>query len=311
MTKKFSKRLVAGRWQLVAGSLLLAAPLAAQQRDSIKIRREPGLYPKVWINGQDVSGQVEPFMQRRARLGITVELAAKETDSLGAFVQAVTPGGPASKAGIRSGDIITRLDGKTVLNQNGRKVAEEESAPGVRLIELVAKLEPNDTVAVEFLRGEARRTVSLVTGDEPVQAGFGEGSFFFRTPGEPGERIRVPGMRVEPFEGDPNMVFERRPNVAMLMGPGSLGELEVAPLNPDLGAYFGATEGILVIRVPANSTLNLKGGDVILTVDGRKPAGPGSLLRILRSYDDGENIKLEVLRQKQRITVTGKLERQD
>lgn len=297
--------------QLLVLSLTIASTASAQQRDSIKIRREPGLYPKVWINGQDVSGQVEPFMQRRARLGVTVELAAKETDSLGAFIQAVTPGGPASKAGLRSGDIITKLDGKTVLNQNGRKVAEEESAPGVRLIELVAKLEPNDTVAVEFLRGEARRTVSLVTGDEPLQAGFGEGGFFFRTPGEPGERIRVPGMRVEPFEGNPPMVFERRPNVAMLMGPGSLGELEVAPLNPDLGAYFGATEGILVIRVPANSTLNLKGGDVILTVDGRKPAGPGSLLRILRSYDDGENIKLEVLRQKQKITVTGKLERQD
>ena len=116
-------KILSGSWQLVAGSLLLVAPLAAQQRDSIKIRREPGMYPKVWINGQDVSGQVEPFMQRRARLGITVELAAKETDSLGAFVQAVTPGGPASKAGIRSGDIITKLGGKTVLNQNGRKVA--------------------------------------------------------------------------------------------------------------------------------------------------------------------------------------------
>jgi S1-C subfamily serine protease len=250
-------------------------------------------------------------MQRRARLGINVNLGAKETDSLGAFVQSVTPGGPASKAGIRSGDIITKLDGKTVLNQNGRRVAEEESAPGVRLIELVAKLEPNDTVSIEYLRGEARRTVTLVTGDEPVQAGFGENGFFFRTPGEPGERIRVPGMRVERFETEPDMVFERRPNMAMLMGPGSLGELEVAPLNPELGAYFGATEGILVIRVPANSTLNLKGGDVILTVDGRKPAGPGSLLRILRSYEDGENIKLEVLRQKQKIAVTGKLERQE
>jgi predicted metalloprotease with PDZ domain len=284
---------------------------ASAQRDTLKVRREPGMYPKVWINGQDMSSQVEPFMQRRARLGITVELAAKETDSLGAFIRAVTPGGPASKAGIRSGDIITKLGGKSVLNQNGRKVAEEESAPGVRLIELAAKLEPDDTVAVEYLRGEARRTVTLIAGDEPVQAGFGENSFFFRTPGEPGERFRVPGMRVEPFEPDEAFTFERRPGMTMLMGPGSLGELEVAPLNPDLGAYFGATEGILVIRVPANSTLNLKGGDVILTVDGRKPAGPGSLIRILRSYEDGESIKLEVLRQKQKMTVTGKLEHKD
>jgi len=285
---------------------------ASAQRDSVKVRREPGMYPKVWINGQDVSPEIEPFMQRRARLGITVELAAKETDSLGAFIQAVTPGGPASKAGIRSGDIITKLGGKTVLNQNGRKVAQEESAPGVRLIELAAKLEPNDTIAVEYLRGEARRTVTLITSDEPVQAGFGDNDFyFFRNPGEPGERMRVPGMRVEPDQPGEPFFFERRPGVAMMMGPGSLGELEVAPLNPDLASYFGATEGILVIRVPANSTLNLKGGDVILTVDGRKPANPGSLIRILRSYEDGESIKLEVLRQKQKVAVTGKLERKD
>ncbi len=293
----------------LALSMILASTASAQ-RDSVKVRRsEPGMYPKVWINGQDVSPQIEPFMQRRARLGITVELTAKETDSLGAFIQAVTPGGPASKAGIRSGDIITKLGGKSVLNQNGRKVAEEESAPGVRLIELAAKLEPNDTIAVEYLRGEARRTVTVITSDEPVQAGFGDdNSFFFRTPGEPGERMRIPGMRVE---SDEPFMFERRPGMAMLMGPGSLGELEVAPLNPDLGAYFGATEGILVIRVPANSTLNLKGGDVILTVDGRKPANPGSLIRILRSYEDGESIRLEVLRQKQKTTVTGKLEHKD
>lgn len=289
---------------LLVVSLALATPALAQ-RDSVKVRREPVMYPKVWINGQDVSPQLEPFMQRRARLGVTVELAAKETDSLGAFLQAVTPGGPASKAGLRSGDIITKLSGKSVLNQNGRKVAEYESAPGVRLIELVAKLEPNDTVAVEYLRGDARRTVSIITGDEPVEA-----SYFFRTPGGPeeGERMRVPGMRVEPYEPGTPFTFERRPGVAMLMGPGSLGELEVAPLNPDLGAYFGTTEGILVIRVPANSTLNLKGGDVILSVDGRKASNPGSLIRILRSYDENESFKLEVLRQKQRMTVTGKLE---
>ncbi len=289
---------------LLVVSLALATPALAQ-RDSVKVRREGSMYPRVWINGQDVSPQLEPFMQRRARLGVTVELAAKETDSLGAFLQAVTPGGPASKAGIRSGDIITKLSGKSVLNQSGRKVAEYESAPGVRLIELVAKLEPNDTVAIEYLRGDARRTVSVITGDEPVEA-----SYFFRTPGDPEarERMRLPGLRVEPFEPGEPLTFERRPGVAMLMGPGGLGELEVAPLNPDLGAYFGATEGILVIRVPANSTLNLKGGDVILGVDGRKPSTPGSLIRILRSYDDNEAFKLEILRQKQKMTVTGKLD---
>jgi S1-C subfamily serine protease len=93
----------------------------------------------------------------------------------------------------------------------------------------------------------------------------------------------------------------------MVFGSGMLGDLELAPLNPDLGAYFGATEGILVIHAPTNPSLGLKGGDVVLSVDGRKPSNPSSLIRILRSYDEGDSFKLEVLRQKKRETITAKL----
>ncbi|MDH5316378.1 MAG: PDZ domain-containing protein, partial [Gemmatimonadota bacterium] len=71
---------------------------------------------------------------------------------------------------------------------------------------------------------------------------------------------------------------------------------------------FGTTDGVLVIRVPEGSALGLKGGDVILTVDGRKPSSPASLMRILRSYEGDETIKLEIIRQKKRETVTGKLD---
>ena len=86
-----------------------------------------------------------------------------------------------------------------------------------------------------------------------------------------------------------------------------LGDLELAPLNPDLGRYFGATEGILVISVPRDSDLGLKGGDVVLSVDGRKPASPSHLLRIMRSYERGESFKLEVLRNGKRENVSGRV----
>jgi S1-C subfamily serine protease len=86
-----------------------------------------------------------------------------------------------------------------------------------------------------------------------------------------------------------------------------LADLELAPLNSDLGRYFGATDGVLVISVPKESQLGLKGGDVVLTVDGRKPATPSQLLRILRSYESDETLKLEVLRNHKRETVTGHL----
>lgn len=94
-----------------------------------------------------------------------------------------------------------------------------------------------------------------------------------------------------------------------MLTAGPLANLELAPLNPDLGGYFGTTEGVLVIKAPAGSSLGVKGGDVILTVDGRKPANPNSLVRILRSYEANETFRLEILRQKKRETVTGSLGR--
>ena len=108
-------------------------------------------------------------------------------------------------------------------------------------------------------------------------------------------------------------MFDRNPGGGALsytfaLG-GGLANLELAPLNPDLGLYFGTAEGVLVINLPKESTLGLKGGDVILSVDGRKATTPGSLLRILRSYEPGEGFKFEVMRNKARTTVTGSMEK--
>jgi S1-C subfamily serine protease len=86
-----------------------------------------------------------------------------------------------------------------------------------------------------------------------------------------------------------------------------LADLELAPLNPDLGQYFGTDTGVLVISVPPESKLGLKGGDVVLTVDGRKVDSPSHLLRILRSYGDTEAFKAEVLRNRKRVTIDGRL----
>lgn len=240
-------------------------------------------------------------MNRRARLGIKLNLQARDSDSLGAYVESVTPNGPAAKAGLRSGDIITKVDGKSVLG-GGRAEQDpdvRQSLPGLRLIEIAARLEPADTVPVEFLRGKNRRTVSVVTEEEP--------DIFVHN--GPGMRTRVFGDR-----GGPPMPageFFEGPD-----GPGDhftflarspLAELELAPLNPDLGQYFGTTEGVLVISVPKDASLGLKGGDVVVSVDGRKPASPSHLLRILRSYERGESFKLDVLRNRKHETLTARL----
>src|SRR4029079_17863642 len=156
-------------------ALLAAAPLMAQQV-------ERTLPPRQRI---EIERQAEPqrfmsvLMNRRPRLGVTVNLRAGSTDSVGALVQSVTPGGPAAKAGIRSGDIITRLDGTVLVNRAADRTSadRDQSPPGLRLVELAARLKPDDTVTVELRRGKDRRTVRVITDSE------GANEFAYTVPG--------------------------------------------------------------------------------------------------------------------------------
>jgi hypothetical protein len=296
------------RSQLAAMAALTAlsfgsVPLQAQERPEAK---EPG---QRWMERSRIEPKalMESVMSRRARLGVSVNLQARETDSIGAYIEAVTPGGPADKAGIRSGDIITKLDGKSLLSRGESRgmAPDDRSLPGLRLIELATRLEPQDTVPVELRRGKDRKTVSLVTSDEPNvtiwRGSPSERTFSFRM--QPGEESMVFGA---PDMAEMERSLARIPRMEMFFGS-PFADVELAPLNADLGQYFGTSEGVLVISAPKDSELNLKGGDVVLAVDGRKPSSPSHLLRILRSYDSGESIKLDIMRNRKRETVTARL----
>jgi membrane-associated protease RseP (regulator of RpoE activity) len=296
---RFSLVLTAGL--TVAGlAALPLGSLAAAQDDSVT--NQPGRLER---RMEEPDRLMRIVMSRRARLGIKVNLQARDTDSLGAYVESVTPNGPAATAGLRSGDLITKLDGKSVLagGQAEQDVDVRQSLPGLRLIELAARLGPADTVPIEFLRGKDRRTVSVVTEDEPdtfADGPRGGRSFRMRLLPPGVERDQMPLPSADFMDMGPGDRFE-------FLAGSPLGDLELAPLNADLGQYFGTTEGVLVIRAPKDGALGLKGGDVVQAVDGRKPAGPAHLMRILRSYERGESFKLDVLRNRKRQTITARI----
>jgi predicted metalloprotease with PDZ domain len=270
-----------------AGTLPVAAQREAPRRERVRERVEVrGAGPET----------MDFVFNRRARLGVKVTLQALPSDSAGASIDGVVPGGPADEAGLRAGDVITKLDGASLVRGgSGPHAGADRSLPGMRLIELAARLEPNDTVEVEYLRDGARKTARLVTNDEP--------NFFrFPGPGMPGADEMGPGEMRMMGPGLDHMAPGGH-HFEFFYGP--LARLELAPLNADLGQYFGTTDGVLVISVPKGSPLGLRGGDVVQAVDGRKASSPAQLLRILRSYDAGDTLKLDVLRNRKRDTVTG------
>ncbi len=79
--------------------------------------------------------------------------------------------------------------------------------------------------------------------------------------------------------------------------------MELVELNAGLGQYFGTDEGLLVVSAPESTSLQLEDGDVIQKIDGREPTSVRHALRILGSYQAGESLKLEIMRNKKRRTL--------
>ena len=83
--------------------------------------------------------------------------------------------------------------------------------------------------------------------------------------------------------------------------------LRLEELNPELGEYFGAKEGVLIMEVSEASKLGLRPGDVIISVDGREIDGISQLRRILRSYEAGEEVEFKIVRKERERTIKGHL----
>ena len=181
----------------------------------------------------------------------------RETDKYGAYISAVTPGSPADKAGILSGDIIVRIAGKSLIEKDP-KDPKDDSGPGVRLIGIISTLTVGKPVDVELRRGTQNRTVKVTPNEDdggmiarmaPNVTEFpklqldrmGE-AFTLRTRELPG-RMAFPESQSFSIFGNGNGAFNYT-----FGSDGLFASLELAPLNEKLGAYFGTSAGVLVVN---------------------------------------------------------------
>lgn len=138
-------------------------------------------------------------LMKRAALGIELRATGTRRDTLGVFIAAVTPRGPAETAGIIEGDRIAAINGVDV-----RSVAADVDDPytnGIashRLSKEVQKLTPGARVTLRVYSGGRFRDVVVTAGrasDVLRHAGFD-----FRVPGPGGMEFRGPdgGMMFSP-----------------------------------------------------------------------------------------------------------------
>lgn len=223
---------------------------------------------------------------RQAMLGINIgtiriegDGAPRQRPDRGVEINGVTPGGPAEQAGLQAGDILIAFNGSSLVGEPMRSDR--------RLTELMQAVEPGETVRLDYLRGEQRLTAEVVTR---AFVGIGDGPARFDT---------------ELLVGDTldRLLDELPPLLAGWPGPHGWHGLELVPLNADLGRYFGTDEGILVVRAPRDNQLQLQGGDVIRTIGGATPKSPPDAMRLLRFYQPGDKLVLEIVRQQSRLTL--------
>ena len=92
---------------------------------------------------------------RHAYLGVSTSDLG--TGTAGALIQSVSSSGPAASAGLRSGDVVTRIGSAAIKGTND-------------LVAAVAAHAPGDRVQVTVKRGSSTQTVTVTLGTQPTQA---------------------------------------------------------------------------------------------------------------------------------------------
>ncbi|MBV8810773.1 MAG: Do family serine endopeptidase [Acidobacteriaceae bacterium] len=136
----------------------------------------------------------------------------------GALVSTVVPGGPGDKAGLKSGDVVTAIDGKKIENYD-------------ELTMDVISHEPGSTVTLDVVRNGQPMTVKVTLGQRPGGVNWGQ-----RNGNNPGN------------DNDQNDNGNS--------GNASARGITVEPLTPDLAQQIGVpanTKGVVVDSVDADS----------------------------------------------------------
>ena len=215
----------------------------------------------------------------RGYLGVSIQPVDEDLADLlglpknrGELVQTVQAGQPAETAGIKPGDIVTKVNGKDV-------------TPDQTLSYIVANIAPGSTVPVELLRDGQHRTVNVKVAKRPSEAAL---------------------QQQQMFSGGDEDSQDTLQNGASGLVQDRLG-LQVVPLTPQIAGQLGApsdTKGVAIAAVDPSSDAARKGvqrGDIILSANYRPIADAAGLEAEIKSAqkDNREAVLLRIQRRGQ------------
>jgi S1-C subfamily serine protease len=220
----------------------------------------------------------------RAGIGIVVQTEPDpETDRIGAAIVAITPGGAAEQAGLKTGDVITAVNGERLVVEEER-TRRRTRRPAARLIEKARRLKPGDEVSLKFVRRGKPHMVTVEARPLPHAS------------------ARIAPVWLTARDGESLITIPELEDLSRIWS--DLSHLEMVELNPDLGEYFGVDEGVLVVQAPRESALKVRSGDVLLRVGEYRLKTPQQAVRVLRDIGPGKSIAIQVLRKGDRIVLT-------
>jgi len=229
---------------------------------------------------RDVQHQFR-YRGQRSMLGFVTEDVER-----GVRVASVTPNGPAAEAGLKVGETVTEIDGARLTDT--RQTGAGKQSPTELLLAQMANVDPGESVKLHVVNeAGAERDVTVKARPMATNVWIN------------------PPMPAPP--GAPGSYSSNGPSNFWFFSPNPWSQMQLVAVTAGLGSYFGTTKGLLVLRAPEDSTLQLKDGDVILDIGGREPTSPEHAMRILGSFQKGEPLKITIMRNKSKQTLDVKL----
>jgi C-terminal processing protease CtpA/Prc len=199
----------------------------------------------------------------------------------GVFIEAVTPGSGAEKAGVKAND--------QVLSVRGNPVGANAKTDDVR--KLIGELKPQETVQLGLKRNGQELTVNVTASAQPRISMIRLNG---DDPNMPAQLHDILGNLPAGTDGNQRIRTIR-------INHGAQADLDMVSISPELSTYFGTSTGVLVLD--AKGYAPLLGGDVITTIDNAAINRPSDVAEKL-ALKRGGNVQVGVIRQKQAANLT-------